>query len=183
MDTPGDEELERRAMRLLALSTQARNQLSKQEVVYYGKAPNTAGLLFINYANMILNGNRDLYDDALFLLESNRYSSACIIARCVMETHAVGIHAWDEVEKALKKDGRQGAGKKIIRFINDSKFKMEEQKALKGGKFELGKYHFTRKHKLGCFKKQPSQCTFSTQCDFCSSLNCNSRVTKKVVMS
>jgi hypothetical protein len=91
MDTPGDEELRYRTKHSLELSIVARRQLSKQEVIYYGRAPNTAGLLFVNFANMILNRNVDLFDDALYLLTSDRLSSACIIARCVMETHAVGM--------------------------------------------------------------------------------------------
>src|SRR5881396_2161369 len=57
MDTPGDEEMKRQTKRALDLSIAARAELSKNEVTYYGKKPNTAGLLFENYANMILNRN------------------------------------------------------------------------------------------------------------------------------
>jgi hypothetical protein len=143
MDAPGDQELSNWTRSSLEIAINARSLLARETVVYFGKKPKTAGMLFRNYANMIINRNIDLFDDALFLLEANRLSSACIIARCIMETHAVGMFAWDEIEKTFKKEGLESAQKKILRFINSSRFKMEEQKGLKEGKFELKNFHFT----------------------------------------
>ncbi|MGV2169713.1 hypothetical protein ACQZ40_25450 [Agrobacterium sp. 16-172Ci] len=147
MDTPGDKELLNRAETSLIASQAARSKLQKREVVYYGKKPNTAGLLFINYASMVLNRNIDLFDDVMFMLNAKRMSSACILSRCVMETHAVGMYALVELGKYVRKQGAVGAGDKVLRFINSSRFKVEEQKSLKEGKFTVDDFHFTEEAK------------------------------------
>jgi hypothetical protein len=46
-----------------------------------------------------------------------------------METHAVGMYAWEEVRKVLTREGPHAVADKILRFINSSRFKVEEQKA------------------------------------------------------
>jgi hypothetical protein len=147
LDTPGDKELLNRAETSLEASRAARSKLKKREVVYYGKKPNTAGLLFINYASMVLNRNIDLFDDVMFMLNAKRMSSGCILSRCVMETHAVGMYALVELDKHVQKHGASGAGEKVLRFINSSRFKVEEQKSLKDGKFTVDDYHFTEEAK------------------------------------
>ena len=147
MDTPGDKELLKLVRASLAESRAARSQLIKRNVVYYGKKPSTAGLHFINYASMVLNRKIDLFDDVIFMLEAKKLSSACILSRCVMETHAVGVYALVELEKHVKRYGATGAGEKVLRYINSSRFKVEEQKALKAGKFKLDEFHFTKEAK------------------------------------
>lgn len=101
MDILGDKELQEHTDNLLALLEEARWKLCKAEVVYFGRKRKTVGMLFKSYANMVLNRDIDLFDASTFPLQSDRIPSACIIAQRVMETHAVGMHAYDEVEKML----------------------------------------------------------------------------------
>jgi hypothetical protein len=142
-----DEIFRKMADESLAASEKARQRLTKKEVVYYGTRPSTAGLLFINYANMVNNRVIDLYDDTVFLLNNGRIPAACVIARCLMETHAVGLLACRDLERSLKNNGLDGAGEVVLRFINSSRFKQEEQDKLKEGKFSLEDLHFTEEAK------------------------------------
>ncbi len=80
MERPGDIVIREMTNRSLEASIRSRAGLSKKEVICYGTSPNTAGLLFSNFANMILNRMIDLFDDVLFLLENNRIPSACVAA-------------------------------------------------------------------------------------------------------
>lgn len=147
MESPGDKELLKKFRATLVSSRTARSKLKKKEVVYYGKKPKTAGLLFVNYAAMVLNRKIDLFDDVIFMLNAKKLSSACILSRCVMETHAVGVYALVELEKHIQEHGASGANEKVLRYINSSRFKVDEQKGLKAGKFKLDDFHFTEEAK------------------------------------
>jgi hypothetical protein len=125
-------------------AAQARKPLVKENVRFLGRDPNAnAGDYFANYGRMIKNRMLDLYDDCILLLDNNRVPSACDISRCMMETHAVGAFFCNEVESALQKSGIGGVQKVILRFINSSRMKVDEQKRLKKGVFKAMDFQFT----------------------------------------
>jgi hypothetical protein len=123
----------------------ARDQLRNERVRFLAGAGQPKDH-FANYAAMIKNRTLDLFDDAASLIAANRVPSACVIARCVMETHAMAIYACEKVEKARTK-GAAVVGDVILGFINSSRIKVEEQKRLKSGIFALVDYKFTEQAK------------------------------------
>jgi hypothetical protein len=84
-----------------------------------------------------------LYDDCVLLLREDRTASACVLARCILETFAVGHFAQFEVAKSYESGGADKAGPVVLDYVNSSRIKVEEQKRLKKNKFSLNDYHFT----------------------------------------
>lgn len=122
----------------------ARAGMTKRLGRAYGRAaPGSAGQLFANFGRTVNNRVIDLFDDAVLLVDADRAASACILARCLMETHAVGMYALNEVTKAAEGDDFDRIGKKVLAFVNSSRIKVDEQKSLKGGEYSLNDYYFT----------------------------------------
>lgn len=60
----------------------ARAALNKVNGVVVGKMHNPdQGLYLVNYANLLMNRQIDIFDDALLLLENERYQTACVVSR------------------------------------------------------------------------------------------------------
>jgi hypothetical protein len=66
------------------------------------------------------------------------------------------MYALVELDKHVQKHGAVGVGEKVLRFINSSRFKVEEQKGLKEGKFTVDDYHFTEEAR-GRMEKETAQ--------------------------
>lgn len=128
----------------LAVSANARAKLQLADVQFLG-AMGVAdpGRHFSNYANMIFNRVVTLYDDCDLLLSRGRTSAACVMARCIVETYAVGEFAAHEVVKGFNNGGLQKAGETVLAYVNSSRIKAEEQKRFKAGTFSPDDYHFT----------------------------------------
>lgn len=128
----------------LAVSAKTRAALQLAEVKFLG-AMGVAdpGRHFSNYANMIFNRILTLYDDCELLLSRRRTSAACVMARCIVETYAVGKFAAYEVVKGFNNGGLQKAGKIVLAYVNSSRIKAEEQKRFKAGTFSPDDHHFT----------------------------------------
>lgn len=103
-----------------------------------------AGIVYLNYSRTISNRMLSLYDDCVLLLRDERTASGCVIARCILETFAVGHFAHFEVTKAYESDGADAAHRVVLEYVNSSRIKVEEQKRLKKNKFSAKDYHFTK---------------------------------------
>ncbi|MBO9722984.1 MAG: hypothetical protein J7530_01280 [Novosphingobium sp.] len=101
------------------------------------------GRHFANYANMIFNRILTLYDDCEMLVSHKRTSAACVMARCIIETYAVGEFAMYEVAKGFNSGGLEKAGGTVLSYVNSSRIKVEEQKRFKKGSFSEEAYHLT----------------------------------------
>ncbi|MEG3088723.1 DUF5677 domain-containing protein [Sphingomonas sp. PB4P5] len=132
------------ANRLLAEAAAARVNLQVADVLFLG-AMGVAdpGRHFANYANMIFNRIVSLYDDCELLLKNQRIPAACVLARCILETYAVGEFALSEVVKGFNNGGLKKAGETVLAYVNSSRIKVEEQKRLKDGVFSADDYFFT----------------------------------------
>lgn len=143
MKSDGERLLRKENLLALKAHKASRAKLERLPVKIFRSSSTTAGELFGNFGNMILNRTIDLFDDAVLLLDHNRLYSACIIARCVMETHAVGMFSQNEMSKCVRAKDIDAAKEKMLKFINSSRLKQEEQKSFKEGKFTSDDYHFT----------------------------------------
>lgn len=132
------------ADRLLAEAAATRAHLQVADVLFLG-AMGVAdpGRHFANYANMIFNRIVSLYDDCELLLKNQRIPAACVLARCILETYAVGEFALSEVVNGFNNGGLKKAGEMILAYVNSSRNKVEEQKRLKEGLFSADDYFFT----------------------------------------
>jgi len=92
---------------------------------------------------MIFNRIVTLYDDCELLLSNGRTSAACVMARCIVETYAVGEFATYEVVKGFNNGGVHKSGEVVLAYVNSSRIKVEEQKRFKEGAFSHDDYHFT----------------------------------------
>ncbi|MCM7804617.1 hypothetical protein [Enterobacter kobei] len=106
----------------------ARAALNKVNGVVVGKMHNPdQGLYLANYANLLMNRQIDIFDDALLLLENERYQTACVVSRGMIETHAFSRLLNKKVEKILtNQSGRESVDKAldvILGFTNSSRFK------------------------------------------------------------
>lgn len=132
------------AERVLQEAQEARASLSAAEVKFLGPLGITdPGAHYRNYANMISNRVLSLFDDCSLLLRNERIPAACMLARCILETYAVGDFSAHEVVKAFNSGGLEKASKVVLNYINSSRVKVEEQKRMKEGKFQAKDYHFT----------------------------------------
>lgn len=130
----------------------ARAELSKVDGVVVGKVSNNhQGLYLSNYSNLLMNRQIDIFDDALLLLERERYQAACVISRGMIETHAFSRLLNKKVEKILSKQtGRESVDKAIdviLGFTNSSRFKKSEQEKIQKGVFDPNDYMFTEQAK------------------------------------
>ncbi|WP_272520849.1 MULTISPECIES: DUF5677 domain-containing protein [unclassified Providencia] len=130
----------------------ARATLSKINGVTIAKMNNPArGLYLTNYANLLMNRQIDIFDDALHLLENERYQTACIISRGMIETHAFSRLLNKKVEKILNnQSGHESVDQAIdviLSFINSSRFKKSEQEKIQNGVFDPNDYMFTEEAK------------------------------------
>ncbi|CAM3792043.1 hypothetical protein BS639_23750 [Rouxiella silvae] len=109
------------------------------------------GLHLANYANLLMNRQIDIFDDGLFLLENERYQTACIVSRGMIETHAFSRLLNNKVEKILtNQSGHESvdqALKVILDFTNSSRFKKSEQDKIQKGVFDPNDYMFTEEAK------------------------------------
>ncbi|MBD8234570.1 DUF5677 domain-containing protein [Pantoea agglomerans] len=129
-----------------------RAELSKVDGVVVGKVSNNhQGLYLSNYSNLLMNRQIDIFDDALLLLERERYQAACIISRGMIETHAFSRLLNKKVERILSKQtGRESVDKAIdviLGFTNSSRFKKSEQEKIQKGVFDPNDYMFTEQAK------------------------------------
>jgi hypothetical protein len=139
-----DSKIVEAARKVLAEAKIARRLLTKERAIYLGASRGgDAGDYYINFGKTIKNRILDLYDDCNILISQGRFPSACVLARCIVETYALGLYFSDSVENALKRGGIDVARDEILRFINSSCFKVSSQKKLKNGVFSLGDYTFT----------------------------------------
>jgi len=94
-----------------------------------------------------LNRQVDIYDDAVFLLNGGRVSSACIVSRGMIETYAIAKLIGDKIFKILsEKDGAESldeCDKVLLNFINSSRIKVSEQEKLRDRIFDPNEYTFT----------------------------------------
>ncbi|HED3555850.1 TPA: hypothetical protein R4160_004869, partial [Enterobacter hormaechei subsp. xiangfangensis] len=80
----------------------ARDKLSKVEGIVVGNLNNPdLGIYLSNYANLLMNRQIDIFDDSMLLLEHERYQSACIVSRGMIETHAFSRLLNKKIEKIL----------------------------------------------------------------------------------
>jgi len=132
------------AEQALAEAAEARKFMEFHEILFLGPTGITdPGRHYDNYANMIWNRILSLYDDCALLLGADRIPAACAMARCILETYAVGEFSKHEVAKAFGKGGIAAAGEVVLAYINSSRLKVEEQKRFKAGTFSRDDYHFT----------------------------------------
>jgi len=111
---------------LLATASTARSELQFSRVDFLGRQGVTdPGRHFGNFVNMIANRMLSLYDDCQFLLSNERIPAACVVARCILETYAIGEYALFEVAKHLKNEGVEKAGKTVLAYVNSSRLKVE----------------------------------------------------------
>lgn len=130
----------------------ARAALNKVNGVVVGKMHNPdQGLYLANYANLLMNRQIDIFDDALLLLENERYQTACVVSRGMIETHAFSRLLNKKVEKILtNQSGRESVDKAldvILGFTNSSRFKKSEQEKIQKGVFDPNDYMFTEETK------------------------------------
>lgn len=130
----------------------ARAALSKVNGVVVEKMHNPdCGLYLANYANLLMNRQIDIFDDGLLLLENERYQTACIVSRVMIETHAFSRLLNKKVEKILTNqtgpESVDKALKVIIDFTNSSRFKKSEQEKIQKGVFDPNDYAFTEEAK------------------------------------
>ena len=129
--------------RLAAVKAARIEQVIRTERYAGPNGRHDSGTNYRNFSRTISNRMLSLYDDCELLITEDRISSACVLARCVIETFAVGHFAQFEIEKALKTGGPDKAGRVILEYINSSRLKVEEQKRFKTMKFSASDYHFT----------------------------------------
>ncbi|CTY97899.1 DUF5677 domain-containing protein [Escherichia coli] len=130
----------------------ARAALSKINGVIVEKTYNPdRGLYLVNYANLLMNRQIDIFDDALLLLENERYQSACIVSRGMIETHAFSRLLNKKVEKILTTQNGHAsvdnAIEVILNFTNSSRFKKSEQEKIQKEVFDPNDYMFTEEAK------------------------------------
>lgn len=130
----------------------ARAVLNKVNGIVVGKIHNSdCGLYLANYANLLMNRQIDIFDDGLLLLKNERYQTACIVSRGMIETHAFSRLLNKKVEKILTdKSGHESvdeALKVILDFTNSSRFKKSEQEKIQKGVFDPNDYMFTEEAK------------------------------------
>lgn len=141
-------EVLRAARQTLDEAARARASQSLIEVKHLGSSGESdAGRHYQNYVGMISNRMLSLYDDCVLLLEMKKIPPACILSRCILETYAIGSFSEHEIVRAFNNGGLDKAGRLVIEYINSSRFKVEEQKRLKAGKFSTSDYHFTKQAK------------------------------------
>lgn len=131
---------------------EVRKKLNKFEGVVVGKKRNPPmGLYLLNYANLLMDRQIDIFDDAILLLDNKRYQAACIISRGMIETHAFSRLLNNSVEKILRNHtGLESVDKAldvILKFTNSSRFKKIEQTKIKDGIFNPDDYMFTEQAK------------------------------------
>ncbi|EIM9434807.1 hypothetical protein LN840_004714 [Escherichia coli] len=137
---------------ILKEAIEARSKLKKRKGILVNnlRSPKS-GLFLENYANCLLNRQLDIFDDSLFLLRNERFQSACIVSRGMVETHAFARFLNKKIEKILvNEQGKESAAKAldlVIKFTNSSRFKKEEQRKIKDGVFDPQDYMFTEQAK------------------------------------
>jgi hypothetical protein len=130
---------------LLAHASAARSELQFAKVHVLGRQGIAdPGRHFANFENMTANRMLSLYDDCVLLLANERIPAACVLARCILETYAIGEFALFKVARHLKNEGIEKAGKTVLAYVNSSRIKVEEQKRLKQARFKVADYHFTQ---------------------------------------
>lgn len=128
----------------LAAATAARRDQEFFRVHHLGaQGVSDPGLHYTNYCNMVSNRMLMLYDDCVLLLASGRTAATCVIARCILETYAIGRLSIKDVSKTLEKNGVDKAYETVLAYINSSRLKVEEQKRFKAGAFPPENYHLT----------------------------------------
>lgn len=132
----------------LAEAKAARAQLSKVPGRMVGDVQNPpAGMYLENYAQCLLNRQIDIFDDAIFLLDNNRFASACSISRGLVETYASAKFIGDQIEKILLGSEGQKSVDECLEFVvkavNSSRLKQSEQEKIAKGVFEIEDYQFT----------------------------------------
>lgn len=130
----------------------ARLELSKVDGIIVEKIHNPdKGLYLSNYSNLLMNRQIDIFDDALLLLEKDRYQGACVISRGMIETHAFSRLLNKKVEKILANQSGPESVEKcldiILGFINSSRFKKSEQEKIQKGVYDPKDYMFTEETK------------------------------------
>lgn len=129
----------------MAAADKARGAQQIKEERYSGPyGGQDGGTVYLNYSRTISNRMLSLYDDCVLLLREDRVASGCIIARCILETFAVGHFAQFEVTKAFESGRVDAANEVVLAYVNSSRIKVEEQGRLKKGKFSARDYHFTK---------------------------------------
>lgn len=134
--------------RVMKESSAVRKTMSKRPVAFLGVLPTGIERDYAkNFSSMINNRCMDIFDDAKLLITNQRLSSACVIARGMIETYAFGKGALEAVAATLAAKGSSAAEASMIKIINSSFYKVKEQKSFKAGKFDLKDYHFTEEAK------------------------------------
>lgn len=130
----------------------ARSKLKKRTGILVNNLPSPqSGLFLENYANCLLNRQLDIFDDSLYLLKNERFQSACIISRGMVETQAFARFLNKKIEKILVNgQGKESAEKSldiVVKFTNSSRFKKGEQQKIKDGVYNPQDYMFTEQTK------------------------------------
>lgn len=125
-----------------------RASLNKTPGIFLGnKLIYDRGVYLTNYANCAKNRCIDIFDDAIFLLENNRISSACIVSRGMIETYALLRHLASKIRNTLSSksgpESAEAALEIVVRFTNSSRLKVSEQKKVEKGIFKIEDYQFT----------------------------------------
>lgn len=138
----------------MAVAAKARSAQQIKKERYSGPSGKLdGGTIYLNYSRTISNRMLSLYDDCVLLLREERIATGCIVARCILETFAVGHFAHSEVTKAYEAIGVDAAITVALEYVNSSRIKVEEQKRLKNNKFSAKDYYFT-KQALGRMQKE-----------------------------
>lgn len=137
---------------MLKEAIDARSKLKRRRGILVHNLPSPkSGLYLENYANCLLNRQLDIFDDSLSLLKNDRFQSACIISRGMVETHAFARFLNKKIEKVLVNgQGKESAEKAldlVVKFTNSSRFKKGEQQKIKDGVFNPQDYMFTEQAK------------------------------------
>lgn len=128
---------------LAASAARSKLQHEKIEVLSY-QGVSDPGRYYFSFSRMIYNRVISLYDDSMLLLSNDRIPAACVLARCILETYAIGEFSLYEVNKNFEKKGIDEAGKTVLAYINSSRIKVEEQKRFNKGDLKYKDYYFTK---------------------------------------
>lgn len=140
-----ENELLNESLKQLEIFKDIRKKLQKKDCYFvWDKINKKWSYYIINISNCIYNRQLDIFDDALFLLENNRIPSACILSRCIIETHAFWMLLYDKVSRKIDDNSKiEDILNTIIEFTNSSRIKKELQEEFKSWKLEADKYNFT----------------------------------------
>ena len=122
-----------------------KNMITKQCIIVSNLDNPKVKDYLINFTNCCYNRMLDIFDDTIYLLDKKRIPSACTISRAMIETHSFLVLTIDNVNKILEKKetNRVEIINTILKSINSSKFKYDDQTKVKNKIIKIEDYNFT----------------------------------------